>query len=565
MQLVGNIEDLGLGEILQIVSFSQKSGTLKLNSRKREGSIVFKNGKIVRASANTVRESVLDILLKEKALTSDQLKEAAEIQKSGGFRESIGSILISRLNVSDLMIEDAAAKYIEKVVYSLFLWRDGSFVFDLGDFVETPEMIKVSPFHFTLSSGINPQFMAMEGARLQDEAVREGGATEEEPIEEAPLQQEVSVSAEPPTPSQPVTEQAPTQEGTIIVIDDDPLTRGVIRNQLVQLGFKASALGQSEAGLRKVEELIAKKENPIVIADLFMPRMDGEGMLGGLEILGRVKTDFPNVPVIIICEHPDSNTEKEVMGLNAHAYIQKPKKLQFKEDGTTPDVALFIDNLAKSLSKLTRSDKAMVEPQFFMQEYLMEMEGGGDFLESGPAEPRVEESKGLRILKEMLVELNRPLSVSEITLLILRFSSEIMNRAVVFAVKRDNIVGQGQFGIEIKGESADKRVRKMAVPLNEPSILKEAIDKKMPVVKRLDPIPWNEYIVRELGGYMPVESFVVPVVVQGKTALILYGDNAPIGGKIDDTSTLEIFLAQASMALERILLEKRLSESGIAD
>ncbi|MEK7713299.1 MAG: hypothetical protein AAB302_00995, partial [Deltaproteobacteria bacterium] len=198
--------------------------------------------------------------------------------------------------------------------------------------------------------------------------------------------------------------------------------------------------------------------------------------------------------------------------------------------------------------------------QFFMQEFLKEMEGGGGFLESGPAEPKVEESKGLRILKEMLVELSRPLSVSEIILLILRFSSEIMNRAIVFAVKNDKIVGQGQFGIEIKGEVADKRVRKMAIPLNEPSVLKEALDMKTAIVKRLDPIQWNEYIVRELGGYLPAESFVVPVIVQGKTALILYGDNAPAGDKIGDTSTLEIFLAQASMALERILLERRLSD-----
>jgi len=92
-------------------------------------------------------------------------------------------------------------------------------------------------------------------------------------------------------------------------------------------------------------------------------------------------------------------------------------------------------------------------------------------------------------------------------------------------------------------------------------VLKEALAMKTAIVKRLDPIQWNEYIVRELGGHLPAESFVVPVIVQGKTALILYGDNAPAGDKIGDTSTLEIFLAQASMALERILLERRLSET----
>ena len=556
MQLVGNIEDLGLGEILQIVCFSRKSGTLKLNSRKREGSLVFKNGQVVRATSSVIKEGVYDIMIKEKLLTTEQLKNAIVIQKNDGFRESLDSVLIKNLNLSAQLIEDTAIRQIEKSVFSLFLWRDGSFVFELGDLIETPEMRMNDPLQYTLTNGLNPQFMAMEGARLQDEAGRDEIVSEDEFFEEASYQEE----AAPLAVSAPAVIPSITQEGTILVIDDDPLTRGVIRNQLVQMGFKASAFGQSEAGLRKVEELVSKQERPIVIADLFMPTMDGEGMLGGLEILGRLKTDFPDIPVIIITEHPNDKTEKEVMDLNAYSYLQKPKKLQFKEDGTTPAVAMFIEKLAATLSRLTRSDKTLGEPQFFMQEFLKEMEGGGGFLESGPAEPKVEESIGLRILKEMLVELSRPLSVSEIILLILRFSSEIMNRAVVFAVKNDKIVGQGQFGIEIKGEVADKRVRKMAIPLNEPSVLKEALDMKTAIVKRLDPIQWNEYIVRELGGHLPAESFVVPVIVQGKTALILYGDNAPAGDKIGDTSTLEIFLAQASMALERILLERRLSD-----
>src|SRR3989304_625280 len=556
MQLVGNIEDLGLGEILQIVCFSRKSGTLKLNSRKREGSLVFKNGQVVRATSSVIKEGVYDIMIKEKLLTTEQLKNAIVIQKNDGFRESLDSVLIKNLNLSAQLIEDTAIGQIEKSVFSLFLWRDGSFVFELGDLIETPEMRMNDPLQYTLTNGLNPQFMAMEGARLQDEAGRDEIVSEDEFFEEASYQEE----AAPLAVSAPAVIPSITQEGTILVIDDDPLTRGVIRNQLVQMGFKSSSFGQSEAGLRKVEELVSKQERPIVIADLFMPTMDGEGMLGGLEILGRLKTDFPDIPVIIITEHPNDKTEKEVMDLNAYSYLQKPKKLQFKEDGTTPAVAMFIEKLAATLSRLTRSDKTLGEPQFFMQEFLKEMEGGGGFLESGPAEPKVEESIGLRIIKEMLVGVGRPLSVSEIILLILRFSSEIMNRAVVFAVKNDKIVGQGQFGIEIKGEVADKRVRKMAIPLNEPSVLKEALDMKTAIVKRLDPIQWNEYIVRELGGHLPAESFVVPVIVQGKTALILYGDNAPAGDKIGDTSTLEIFLAQASMALERILLERRLSD-----
>lgn len=553
MQLVGNIEDLGLGEILQIVCFSRKSGTLRLNSRKREGSIVFRNGQVIRAASSRIKEGVCDILVKEGIATPEQIREAKEIQISRGFTESLGSILIKDIQLNPDQVEDTATRLIEKIVHSLFLWLEGSFVFELADFAETPETIKNDPLHYTLVSGINPQFLAMEGSRLLDEFKREGGVPEEETAKEEIVPE--------PVPVKEVTPAEISREGTILIVDDDPLTRGVLRNHLVQSGFKAVAFGQPEAVLNKVEELTKKREIPIVIADMFMPRMDGEGMLGGVEILSRLKKEFPDVPVIIITEHQDSKAEKEVMGLNAYSCLLKPKKFQFKEDVTTPEVSSFLENLEKTLNQLAKREEK-TEPKFFMQEYLKELEGGEPFLESGYTEPKVEESKGLRVLKEMLSELSKPLSVSEVVLLTLRFSSEIVNRAVVFAVKKEGIAGLGQFGIEIKGESPDKRVRRMMIPLNEPSILKDSLDQKASLVKRLDPIPWNDYIVRELGSYLPSESFVVPLIVQGKVLMLLYGDNAPGNDRIGDISTLEIFLAQASIALERTILEKKLSETG---
>lgn len=554
MQLVGNIEDLGLGEILQIVSFSRKSGTLILNSRKREGCIVFKNGQVIRASASTIKEGICDVLVKDRALAPPQLAKARGIQDSRGFKESLGAILIKDLGIPGQVVEDTASKHIEKIIYSLFLWYEGSFVFELGDFIETPEILKNDSVHYTLGSGMNPQFLAMEGTRLLDEFRREGksSAEQEEPaLEEVPS--ESVAQEETALPSI-------TSKETVLIIDDDPLTRGFIKKQLIETGYKAEAFGQPDSVLKKVRELVNSKERPIVIADMFMPRMDGEGMLGGIELLSHIKKDFPDTPVIIITEHRDQKTEKEVMDLNATSCLIKPKKTQIREDPAASEVVSFIKVLNKTLTEVTKTGQKAEEPSFIMQDYLEGLEGGS-FLEPGHSDERVEESKGLRILKEMLSELTRPLSISEVVLLILRFSSEIMNRAVVFAVKKDTIAGLGQFGIELKGEIPDKKVRKMRVPLNEPSILTEAVERRSTIVKRLDPFPWNDYIVNELGGYQPSEAFVAPIVVQGKVVMLLYGDNLPDGGVIGDTSTLEIFLAQASMTLEKMILEKKLFEA----
>ncbi len=44
MSLVGNLEDLSLGDILQIISLSQKSGVLELSSDQGCARIVFRSG-----------------------------------------------------------------------------------------------------------------------------------------------------------------------------------------------------------------------------------------------------------------------------------------------------------------------------------------------------------------------------------------------------------------------------------------------------------------------------------------------------------------------------------------
>jgi len=82
-----------------------------------------------------------------------------------------------------------------------------------------------------------------------------------------------------------------------------------------------------------------------------------------------------------------------------------------------------------------------------------------------------EDRKTLSSLKAMVTELRFPTATSEITLLILRYASDVINRGILFMVKKNEIVGLGQFGIEIKGESPDQRVRNIRIPVNEPSVL----------------------------------------------------------------------------------------------
>jgi hypothetical protein len=192
------------------------------------------------------------------------------------------------------------------------------------------------------------------------------------------------------------------------------------------------------------------------------------------------------------------------------------------------------------------------------EELRLEM-GDESFQSSSP----VVQSTGISLLKGMLEELNNPSLGCDIILLVLRFASEFMNRAVIFIVKAEEVAGLGQFGIEDCIGSADSKIRNMKIPRRDNSLFNQVIETQISVKINLDDSFWNRYLFGKLGGGLPTEVFVGPIVSEGKVVALLYGDNLPEKKPIGDTDSLEIFLSQAGLAMEKVLLQRRLREKSL--
>jgi hypothetical protein len=165
------------------------------------------------------------------------------------------------------------------------------------------------------------------------------------------------------------------------------------------------------------------------------------------------------------------------------------------------------------------------------------------------------------LLRRMLGELNDPEQGGEITLLALRCAAEFLSRAVLFMVVGDEIAGIGQFGLSDHDGPADERVRKLRIPVGADSLFSRVIDARHAAVIRPEPCKWNHYLFEQLGGGIPEEVFQGPILSEGAVVALLYGDNLPTRNPIVDTDFLEIFLSQAGLALEKVLLERKLMES----
>jgi hypothetical protein len=89
-------------------------------------------------------------------------------------------------------------------------------------------------------------------------------------------------------------------------------------------------------------------------------------------------------------------------------------------------------------------------------------------------------------------------------------------------------------------------------------IFTEALQSFSPYHREPGHTEGNDYFFNQLGGDRPTEVFVGPLISEGRVVAVLYGDNLPEEKPIGDTESLEIFLSQAGLAMEKALLERRM-------
>lgn len=199
------------------------------------------------------------------------------------------------------------------------------------------------------------------------------------------------------------------------------------------------------------------------------------------------------------------------------------------------------------------SQSSVVSTEEFSVEETGEEEGWGEGWTEQPAE-----RKDISALKSLTQELRFPSSASEITLLILRFASDIFQRGVLFMVGKHEMVGLGQFGLEI--DRADEKVRETLLKPDNSVFLKKITIEQRPYKGVLEKDEVTQYLMAELGGIWPVEVVFFPVIAENKVVALLYCDNITSKESIGETEGLEIFISHAGLALEKSLLQRRLQE-----
>jgi CheY-like chemotaxis protein len=117
---------------------------------------------------------------------------------------------------------------------------------------------------------------------------------------------------------------------SILVVDDEPdvaqLFRQRFRREARQGLYVIHFASSGEEALALLTSGI-EPSVAVILSDINMPRMDG------LQLLGRIKQHFPDLPVMMVTAYGDDDRRRHAAEAGAHQFLTKPVDFaQLKEE-----------------------------------------------------------------------------------------------------------------------------------------------------------------------------------------------------------------------------------------
>jgi CheY-like chemotaxis protein len=119
------------------------------------------------------------------------------------------------------------------------------------------------------------------------------------------------------TPIRPTIEERDNRDRGILVVDDEPSARLLVRRLLEKLEYRVV---EARDGVEALEIVASGEPIELVVADLNMPRMDGLELMWEL----REMRGAERLPVIVVTGEVDEILETQLMEEGADDYIRKP-------------------------------------------------------------------------------------------------------------------------------------------------------------------------------------------------------------------------------------------------
>lgn len=138
--LEGNLKDFSLTDMFRLLQTGSKSGTLHIEREGAEGTVCFRDGQVVSASAGGAKEAAGKRLARAGIISDKQLRQAQglmKIQKKDKAVRKLGQILVDEGYLEAEVLEGFVREQVSDALFDLLRWEEGDLRFepdeDCGD------------------------------------------------------------------------------------------------------------------------------------------------------------------------------------------------------------------------------------------------------------------------------------------------------------------------------------------------------------------------------------------------------------------------------------------------
>ncbi len=499
MELTGKLSDFGLSDILQILALSKKTGTLSISNGSAEGQIVIEDGRITYACMRP-GEGFASYLLQEDLLSETMLQCLIDATTTSDKGWDFASLLVESGIFKNEELDKYARRFMLRVIGNLLRLEKGHFGIVLNE-IGLPGLFD----DVKLKDGVGVEEILLSDAKEYDELSRQGMRL-----------------------FQPTRENKKTD--SLIENLNDNHSRYQTGNLNGNLSEELYAYHNSNQERYQTGNLNGNLNGN---QERYQTGNLNGNLNGKLEISSDNK--FPSTAI------NELNMQSLVSAVGVSNMFARPL------DSMSP--VYSPPQVRKEYSRNGGSESEDDEPFALLNESLSEEEAK-------------QHSHNSNILCSLLAELRSFSFEAEVSLSVMRYASEVASRGILFVVKDEELCGLGQFGVDrqLNGGSVDDQVRAIHIPVKVQSVFTNVVKTGMPYLGSMSNGYWNLEVVSRLGetGH-DLNAFVLPLFCRGKVMFIIYGDNYPGGKDFDGFEEFLVFVNQASVILENIVMERELA------
>jgi CheY-like chemotaxis protein len=335
----------------------------------------------------------------------------------------------------------------------------------------------------------------------------------------------------------------------VVLLERNPLIRVAARRAFGKGGVKIQQFGSADDVRPAVVEFFRANQFFVTFLGLGPDDRGDDGP--ARVILQRIKQRNRHLPVVMIDDETDLRRRQSLLAAGADLYMTKPPAARLLPGLAEQELALFAEELVLfTQSAFGEWDEAAGRSP---------VEAGRRFYAEGE-EQQVDRS--YRILEQLINELSNPNDITQLADTILRLARDYVDRAGIFVVGESDYSGLA--GVDDRAEEPSMKtlVPRVRIARSAPSVLSAVAETREAHRGKMRRTAANEQLIAGLGGVLPTEIVVLPIMHEFKVIGILYGDNAENRAPIGGTSGLEIFLAQAGYAFGSALFAGRSGSGG---